>query len=391
MNVRRLAKAGIFLLASSSVGCAPNRGAAYEKAMADARSAHHAGRFDAAANRFDEAARSAKVPRDAVYARYEAALARARSGDVARGANELRAIASANPPNAYSAQAAFKAADLASRSDPAAGYAELEAVALRFPETGVGRVALLRVLRIDDEAGPAKAIAHLEALTPRVARTALEEDVAYERAKRLAELGFAGTDRTKLEQARDALVTVADRWPYPKGAYFDDALFRASEIEEKLGRPREAIGHLERMLSFRESSATIGSYERPRYIPALLRIAKLYEDRLNDRAKARETLHRLYADFKTSTLRDDALWREAELWQKDGDQNTACDRLATLASDFPDSRYVPCAVERCPNVKRPSKSKAPKACHTYITRDPSRSPGDDVTPTIDTARPDDPK
>ena len=39
----------------------------------------------------------------------------------------------------------------------------------------------------------------------------------------------------------------------------------------------------------------------------MLRIAKLYEERLSDRTKARETLHRIYTDFKTSTLRDDAL------------------------------------------------------------------------------------
>ncbi len=373
----------VLFAATAAAACAPNRGAAYEKSLAEARRATHSGRFDAAAERFDEAARTAKLPRDAVYARYEAALARARAGDVARASNELRAIADANPPNAYSAQAAFKAADLASKSDPAAGYAELEAVALRFPDSGVARVALGRLLRQDDESGPAKTLAHLDALAPKVAKKALEEDVAYERAKRIGELG-------RFEEARNAFVVVADRWPYPTGNYFDDALFRASEMEEKLGRSKEAIAHLERMLSFREKSVTIGSYERPRYIPAILRIAQLYEDRLGDRAKARETLHRLYAEFTTSTLRDDALWREAELWQKDGDKDTACRRLSTLASDFPDSRYVPCAVERCPSIKRPSKSKAPKTCHAYLTREPSRKPGEEVTPTVDTTRPDDP-
>jgi tetratricopeptide (TPR) repeat protein len=384
MTGRTLATLGLLLLASwSGVACAPNRGAAYERALAEARLAHHDGHFDVAAERFDEAARTAKVPRDAVYARYVAALARARAGDVARAAKELRAIADTKPPNAYSAQAAFKAADLASKSDPSAGYAELEAVALRFPDSGVARVALTRILRQDDESGAAKALAHLDALAPKVARTELEQYVFYERAKRIAELG-------RLEEARDAFLDVANRWPYPSGAYFDDSLYRASELEEKLGRPREAIAHLERMLSFRESSATIGSYERPRYVPAVLRIAKLYEERLNDRAKARETLHRLYADFKTSTMRDDALWREAELWQKDGDKETACDRLSTLVSDFPDSRYVPCAIERCPSIKRPSKSKAPKTCHAYLTREEAAKPTDEPTPT-NTARPDDSK
>lgn len=368
----------VLLAASSLAACAPTRGAAYEKALAEARRAYHAGRFDSAAERFDEAARTAKVPRDAVYARYEAALARARSGDVARASTELRAIADETPPSAYAAQAAFKAAVLAASRDPSAGYAELEAVALRWPETGVARAALFRVLRHDDEGGPARTLAHLDALAPKVTTTALEEDVLYERAKRLAELG-------RFEEARSAFVDVADRWPYPGGNYFDDALYRASEAEEQLGRHKEAIGHLERLLAFRESSVTIGSYERPRYVPAMLRIAELYEERLDDRAMARTTLHRIYTDFETSTVRDDALWREAELWRKDGDARAACDRLSTLTRAFPDSRYVPCAVDRCPSITRPSKSKAPKSCRAYITRAPD-DPGSEVTPAVDDRR-----
>jgi tetratricopeptide (TPR) repeat protein len=349
-------------LALALAACAPDRGDEFTRALAEARRAHTAGRFDEAATRFDVAARTAKVPRDAVYARYEAALARARAGDAARASAELRAIAAADPPNAYSAQAAFRAAMLAMPIDEARAYAELEAVALRFPRSGVGRVALLRVLRRDDEvSGPAAALARAERLTPKVVGTPLEEDARYERAKRLAAL-----DRK--EEARAAYLDVADRWPYPFGVYFDDALYRASEIEEELGRPGEAIVHLERLLRYREKAEMMGSYERPRYVPALLRIADLYEKRLGDRARARQSLHRLYRDFETSTLRDDALWREAELWREDGDEATACKRLATLASEFPDSRYVPCASERCPSIARPKKSKAPATCRGYILR-----------------------
>lgn len=366
-------------------GCAPNRGDEYTKSLAEARRAYTAGRFADAAVKYDDAAKQAKVPRDAVYMRYEAALARARAGDVARAAQELRAIATAKPPNAYSAQAAFKLADLAIDSDPAAGHAELAAIPIEFPDSGVAQVSVFRLARWDDEhGGPAKAIERLDAMLPKVKGRNVEQIVLYERAKRLAVL-------EKHQAARDAFLDIAQRWPYPSGSYFDDSLYRASEMEEKLGRPREAIGHLENLLSHREVSSFMGSYERPRYIPAVLRIAKLYEEKLNERGKAREALHRLYAEFKTSTLRDDALWREAELWRKDGDAAKMCDRLDTLASDFPDSRYVPCAIEKCPSIKRTSKSKAPKTCHAYLTRE--ASPHDEETPnaTIDTVRPDDPK
>lgn len=356
-------------------GCGgPNRGDAYVRSIAEARRNHHNGRFDVAATKFDEAAKSAKLPRDAVYARYEAALARARAGDVARAAAELRAIAGAKPPSAYSAQAAFKAAELARTNDEAAGLRELEAVAVDFPESGVAQVALGHVVRHDDESGPEAALAHLDRLLPRVKGTKVEEKVAYERARRLEAL-------SRTEAARDAYLAVATRWPYPFGGFNDDALYRAAEMEEKLGHPREAIAILERLLSQREVSSFMGSYERPRYLPAILRIAQIYEEKLNDRANARVTLHRVYSDFTTSTMRDDALWREAELWRKDGDASTACARLSTLADDFPDSRYVPCAAQRCPAIKRSAKSKAPTTCRDYLLREAGASKTDPEAPT----------
>jgi outer membrane protein assembly factor BamD (BamD/ComL family) len=355
---------GVLALAlalSALAACAPNRGAAYERSLADARRANHDGRFDAAAAKFEEASKNAKVPRDAVFMRYEAALAWARAGDVARAASELRAIATAKPPNGYSAQAAFKAAELARANDEAAGLRDLEGVVVDFPDVGVAQVALGTLLEHDDKAGPEVGLAHLERIAPRVQGKWVEERVFYERAKRIAALG-------RTEAARDAFLEVAKKWPYPLGSYNDDALFRAAEMEEKLGRPQDAITHLERLLSQREVASFMGSYERPRYLKAILKIVEIHE-KAGDRAKARVALHRVYADFTTSTVRDDALWREAALWRKDGDASTACDRLSTLAGDFPDSRYVPCAALQCPSIKRPSKSKAPTTCHAYLLRE----------------------
>ena len=362
-SLGRLGALGALTLGALLSACGgPNRGDAYMQSLAEARRDHHDGRFDLAATKFDEAAKTAKIPRDAVYARYEAALARARAGDVARAATELRAIATAKPANAYSAQAAFKAAELARQNDVAAGMRELEAVVTDFPESGVAQVALGIVVRHDDETSPETALAHLDALAPRLKGTKVEEKVLYERAKRLDVLG-------RTQAARDAYVDVAAKFPYPFGGFQDDALYRAAEMEEKLGRPQEAIALLERLLVQRETSSFMGSYERPRYLPAILRIAQIYENQLHDRAKARATLHRLYSEFTTSTMRDDALWREAELWRKDGDEKTACSRLETLTDDFPDSRYVPCASLRCPSIKRATKSKAPVTCHEYLLRE----------------------
>ena len=75
-NARFFATAALTALALTGCG-GPSRGDAYLHALAEARRDHHDGRFELAASKYDEAAKTAKLPRDAVYARYEAALARA--------------------------------------------------------------------------------------------------------------------------------------------------------------------------------------------------------------------------------------------------------------------------------------------------------------------------
>ncbi len=172
--------------------------------------------------------------------------------------------------------------------------------------------------------------------------------------------------------ARAAYGRIADRWPYPFGSFFDDALWRASLIDERLGLYPLAIDDLERLLRQRETTSIVGSYERAKYVPAMMRVGELYRDRLHDRARARAAFHRLYADFAHSTLRDRALWLEAALWREDGDAGAACNRLGTLVEQFPDSRYVPCAVEQCRGLARPRSSVAPRDCHEYIERTADR-------------------
>lgn len=358
MSARLVTHGATLALLSVLAACAPNRGSAYERSLAEASRANHDGLFDAAARKYEEASKNAKVPRDAIYMRYQAALARARAGDVARAATELRAIATAQPPNAYSGQAAFKAAELARASDEAAGLREHEGVVVGFGDLGVAQISLAHLLQHDDDAGPEAGLARLEQLAPRVKGTKVEEKVFYERAKRLDALG-------RTEAARDAFLVVATKWPYPFGGYWDDALYRAATLDEQLGRTNEALAELELMLSRREVAGFLGSYERPRYLSAIEMIARLHE-KAGDRAKARAALHRLYTDFTTSVKRDDALWREAALWRKDGDALTACARLSTLATDFPDSRYVPCAAQQCLSITRSAKSKAPTTCHAYL-------------------------
>jgi tetratricopeptide (TPR) repeat protein len=341
-------------------GCAPVRGAAYEQAFASASRAEGAGRFAEAARDYDEAARASLRPRDRDEAAWDAAQALLRAGRVGAALDRLGAIAG-DPDSEHEAEAAFRIAVLRiEKGDADRGWSDLEDVARRYPTHGVAHVAVRKLVEHADDQGPQAAMDVLKALDNELGATELAGLVAYLTAQHIE---AAGDD----EAARAAYIRIADRWPYPFGAFFDDALWNASLVDEKLGRFPDAIADLERLVRERETTFLVGSYERAKYVPAMMRLGELYRDRLHDHSKAREAFHRLYAEFAHSTMRDDALWQEAALWREDGDSRTACDRLTTLVQSFPDSRYVPCAMAQCEGLTRPAGSDAPRECHAYIT------------------------
>jgi TolA-binding protein len=108
----------------------------------------------------------------------------------------------------------------------------------------------------------------------------------------------------------------------------------------------------------------MGSYERPRFSEAQLKIAKIYRDGLKDRAAARRELRKVYTDHPTSTLRDDALWAEAVMLHQDKSQADACDVVKRLVSELPESRYARCARAVCPTAPEPKRP-----CADYILRE----------------------
>ncbi len=361
-------------LACALPACGPNHGQPFKQAMAEAERAENAGRFGDAAQRYDAAAAKAQMPRDAEHAQYLSAMMEKRAGDDAQAEAKLRAIAQNPSKTAPTEAAEFQLAEIAmARGDGRDGVAAMDRFFKAHPTSGLARPALMRVLRDRDEHGDSKAaLAYVRELRVTLNDSDLGETLAYEEAKRMSALGDT-------KGARDAYVAMVTRWPYPGGKLFDDALFHASELDETLGDYAAAIAHLQQMLRERETTTILGSYQRPQYTPALMRIAHLYRDRVHDRARAREAFHRVYAEFTTSLLRDDALFEEATLFRDDHDNASACARLATLVHDFPDSRYVACATDACPGVSRPASSKAPARCPAYVTRAAARESSDGGT------------
>jgi tetratricopeptide (TPR) repeat protein len=169
----------------------------------------------------------------------------------------------------------------------------------------------------------------------------------------------------ELDRARARYLLVAEKYPYPRGALWDDALFHAADLAARLGAPEEAIRYLERMLRERETAYVQGSYERGRYAEAQYRIAELYRDRLHDLGRARAAFERLWTAHRSSRLRDDAAWNAAKLAVALGDPEAACRGLRQLISEEPSSRYASCAPLLCRAIKPPREAGP---CHEYLVR-----------------------
>lgn len=348
-----------FALAAMLASCAPSLGRPFMEARAAAERSYSAGRYEEAAGHWQEAARVARRQRDRTEARYRAAVSLRRAGRTAEAKAQLSALVHDRPKSERATRAAFDLADMEIESgDRAHGFELLEAAVRAHPGFGLSAESLARLARWkQDQGGDEQAIAYLDRMRRELGKTELGEQALFQWARALDE---ADHD----EQALAAYLEVARRYPYPTGALWDDALWYAAKAEERLGRPKQAVAHLERMLKEREPSSLQGSYERPRYAAARYHIAELYRDALGDHARARREFHRVWSEHTTSLLRDDALWNEARLAREDGDEAKACSLLEQLVSKAADSRYAPCVKALCPSVT-PAKGE----CHAYVVRD----------------------
>jgi tetratricopeptide (TPR) repeat protein len=328
--------------------------------MAAGQRAYHAGRYAEAEASYARAEDAALRLTD----RDEAMLLVARMQEHEGHLDDARAsydrIVNAVPPGPRVVRAAVAAAlILVHQGKEGEGYARLLDIAKKHPEHGDARTAMLRVLDHENEiGGPKGELAFLKREQPAFLKTELETFFDYRIAKATAESG-------DVTGGRDLLIAHARAHAYPFGPYTDDAFTRAADIEIDLGHFKEAIALLKEMLAPLEHSEIPGSYERPRFPDGQWKIAEIYRDKLHDHAAARREFHRLYTDHKYTKLRDDALWEEAKLAVADGDAGDACDLVAKITSEMPDSRYVRCSRELCKTANVPKDSRE---CPAYIVR-----------------------
>lgn len=349
-------RALLLIITAFALGCGPSVDPVFSRTIAAADRAQTAGRHIEAAHEFEHAAEAAREVSDRNYALSLAATSYLKANDRADAARILDALIASPPVNGTVAvRARFDRALLALETDENESLDALERFVVEHPESALARRALAIVLdrRASSDLGERTKI--LERIAPRVRGTELEERVTYS-------LALTHDEKGENARARDELIKLAHDFPYPKGALFDDALFRASEIDERLGNYRQAITDLEVMLKARETTSLIGTYERPKYLPAAMRIAVLYRDRLADPERARDAYFRVFNDFAYSTSRDDALFEAALLSRKLGDPDTACSAMRKLLRSLPDSRYTACATRVCPSIGE----GATKPCPDYI-------------------------
>ncbi|HEX7671153.1 MAG TPA: tetratricopeptide repeat protein [Polyangiaceae bacterium] len=347
------------LLGLVLAGCAASQRGELARQGAAAERAYSAGRYAEAATRWGEIADKARRPADRDEARYRQGASLVRAGQPALARAIFDRLLQDSPNGVRGPRAALDRARLEEEAGRAADAEKsLEWLIENHPESGLAPAALHDLLELLAPRGEVAIRAYLDARLPLLENTELGEHLHAAYAASLERSG-------DLAGARSRYLLVAERYPYPGGALWDDALFHAADLAARRGAPAQAIRDLERMLSKREAAYIQGSYERGRYGEAQYRIAELYRDALHDAVRARAEFERLWSAHRTSRLRDDAAWNAAQLAAGAGDAAGACADLEALVRELPSSRYVGCASRLCPLLKTPPQAGA---CHEYLTR-----------------------
>lgn len=315
------------------LGCPPTlskpESAAHLDALAEGdRHAGH-GRDEEAAAAYARAATEADRRVDRDEALYRQSRAEVDAGHPERAIELLLTIANTSPPSRRTPRALFDAGRLRYElGDVDGAIALFRRATLEFPSEGPAARALVWWLRHFEERDETdRALAVLDWLLPQVRRSKLGDDIlAHETRLRLAQ-----GDR---EGARAALERTVHDYPYPYGHRWDDATLQLAAMDVEDGAYERAIERLEAMLERSEGTSMVGSYTLPAFAEALLQIARIRRDHLNDREGADDAFEAVHDDYETSLLRDDALVERGEMWIEAGDRERGCAHLREAVEEF---------------------------------------------------------
>lgn len=351
--MRPLRPAHVFVFCLAVLRCGPSLPEAYEQHWRQARQAYEAGDYAAAAEHWRRARDQAESKADRDEAVYRQAASLVRAGQEEQALPLLQQLAGAER-GWRTARASFDLAFLAiGNGERERGHELLKNAILRFPNSGLARDAVARRRRyLVETRGAEHAVRDLATLARRVAGTELEATPLFERAKLLQTQGDSAA-------ALQQYLEVARRFPYPKGAYWDDATLAAARIALELGSHSQAEGLLTAMLEHRESASLTGSYERS-YDEAYWLLGEAHLEQGQWR-RARQRWLALVDDFPTSRLRDDALWAAATVSFYNHEPGRGCELGKQLRQRLPASRFATCSHLLCDSNPR-------GRCADYIQR-----------------------
>ncbi|MBK7399149.1 MAG: tetratricopeptide repeat protein [Myxococcales bacterium] len=333
----------VLAIALALGACGTVGGAPFVRAMSAGDKAYTHGRYREAAELYEQAAATAERPKDRDEALYTAARCWERIGEDKKALAHYQKLTEETPPGERSFRAAYRAANLlTSQGKEKEAQALLRKILEKAPDQAIARRALrLVVEQIEATEGKAAAEAFERKLYPSVEKSGLGEAICNDLARRKGDAGDHAT-------AAKEYGACADKYPYPFGALWDDALFHASIEHEAAGDPKAAVADLEKMLAVHEASYGNGSYDRPRMPAAALRVGELQRDKLGDKEAARKAFGRVFAEFPASVQCARAIFFAAQLDKEASRTGDACSLGKRLLEKYPHTKWARRADEVCP-------------------------------------------
>lgn len=329
-RVLRGAVLGLALSAAgvAATGCVPTiskqSGKEHLAAWSEAESHQHHGRLKEAATAYELAAEKAERRVDKDESLYRASRVYARMQQLDKALAICDELGSTEPIARRTLRARLDAARyrIILEQDVDKAERDLMAIITDFPDSAASRGALriLATRHVDDVENKEEALAWVENLLSETQGEEIAEALMSIQAELLLQL-------SRRHEAISIMERQVERYPYPQGRRWDDTLYRLSELAVEDKQPKQAIAYLTKMISVHEKSFIIGSYTRPMFSRAAIRIARIYRDELNDDKAAIAAYQHVREEFPRSLSVDDALAEEAELLLKNGQRDRGCELL----------------------------------------------------------------